>query len=245
MSTPYAGNAASFPTNIALIEDSDEPCGVTFSTPLEQLADRSKALVPDVQVFTANGAWAKPANAKYVEFTLVGAGGDGTGGVGGFGGTAGGAGQIQHALFPASSVPASLTATVGAGVDSHLVDGTGAFLLNATKGGVALSGAGVSGISPGITGANNPVGGGAGGFRGGGSIGGGGLAGKGAGAGGGGGGSGGGIGSSAGGHGGDGGYGYNVAGVTAATDGGNGGASAGAGGSGASGLIVITTFRGA
>jgi hypothetical protein len=50
MSTSYAGNPANYPANVTLIDDGDPPNETTFSTPLEQLADRTANLAARVAV---------------------------------------------------------------------------------------------------------------------------------------------------------------------------------------------------
>lgn len=75
----------------------------------------------EVQVYTANDTWNKPANAQWVEVVVIaGGGGGGSGerkanGTTRFGGGGGGAGAIVFWRFAASELGSTATVTVGAG----------------------------------------------------------------------------------------------------------------------------------
>src|SRR3954470_4841344 len=121
MGAPYTPVAATAAAAITTIADNDPATGITFSTPIEQLGDRTAAAMPDVQALTSNGAvWTKPANAKWVTIVLVGKGGAGGSQGGTSGGGGGGAGEVLIAHLPASLVPATLTVSGLTGSESIL-----------------------------------------------------------------------------------------------------------------------------
>ena len=70
------------------------------------------AAFPDIQVFTANGTWTKPAYAQYVHIKMIGTGGAGGDGGNQGGGGGGSSGEVRELSIPASELPATLTATV-------------------------------------------------------------------------------------------------------------------------------------
>jgi hypothetical protein len=107
-----------------------------FNTAIEGLADRTAALVPDVQTLTGPTTpqtWTKPANAIFCAIVCVGEGGTGGDGDSGSGGGGGGGGSGEIVLWqgPADLLPASLTITYESW--GTTVAGTG-FYMQATKG---------------------------------------------------------------------------------------------------------------
>lgn len=117
---------------IGLIGDDDlrlkvSPDGGVWHDALTVDADTGRCGFPlgaariETTVLTADGGWTPPAWARWVEARAIGAGGGGGAGAQGSAGTArhggggGGAGGLNRALWPALTLAAGVTVTVGTG----------------------------------------------------------------------------------------------------------------------------------
>src|SRR5688572_26392206 len=106
MSDPYAGDPDSFPATISTTTDDDPKNAASVSVPMSELADRTAALVPKVTIITSTSQWDKDPLAIYIDFTVIGKGGNGADSVGGTAtsGGGGGSGAVTKASFPADLV---------------------------------------------------------------------------------------------------------------------------------------------
>lgn len=132
-------------------------------TPDQLLASRP---VTEVQIYSTAGtaSWTKPANAKWVEVTCIGAGGGGAAALGGNKTGGGGGGSYGFKRFAASALGSTESYTVGAGG----AGGTQAGTNDGTAGGFSSFGTTVLLKAPG--GSGGTVTGGAGGVIGNGDV---------------------------------------------------------------------------
>lgn len=89
----------------------------------------------DIQEFTADGTWTKPAGVEWVTVTMYGPGGGGGGGNsgGGRGGAGGGGGGYNFAVMRADDLPATVAVTCPAGGAGGAADSDGSIAADWTK----------------------------------------------------------------------------------------------------------------
>jgi len=154
---PTSGDPDSFPATITNISDASAKDAASVAIPIEQLADRTMALVPKVYVFDSvpdldnDVEWTdRPEGAVLYNFQGIGGGGDGGNASGGTGGGGGSSGEYFNVTVPASLVPAgALYVRQGSANNPSFVYDAGAtgFLVGG-RGGVDGTAGGAGGAAP-------------------------------------------------------------------------------------------------
>jgi hypothetical protein len=178
MSDDYEGTR-DWVDEIDIPTDDDEADIASIAVPLEQLADRTVALVPRYHFFNTSGTFTPNADCQFLDIEATGPGGDGGAAGGGNAGGGGGGGEYRRARYTVgpgafSGINAAFTVVIDTSspftADTTVTHASGAhvFKLRARKGN---NGADGTGGGPGAGGAGMPGNGSTGGAGGSGSNG--------------------------------------------------------------------------
>ncbi len=128
MSDEYTGDNTAWPATVTTTTDDDVVSAAAIAVPLEQLADRTVALVPRFHFYNASGTFTPHADCQFLDIEAVGPGGDGGAAGGGHAGGGGGSGEYRRARYMLGDGAFSGTA----GTFAVVIDSSSAFTADTT-----------------------------------------------------------------------------------------------------------------